>query len=230
MAESELAKRFELIARELSQTVSTGIDTVGAAHSTGDRLLDEVVYAFLLWEAGPERADRAFVSLRREFIDHNELRVCLIDEMRAVIGKTYPRSEPRCIALRDALNAIFERCNGLSLVSLDASGKRELRAFFDSIPAVPAFVTARVCLTQGVHIFPLDARLQKVACVLVDVDIIDAGDTPEANATRIERALRAGEAARVYAVLEAVAATGVSEAAMKGTRAKGKPSPTGSEP
>lgn len=173
-----------------------------------DPLVHQLVYSMLLWESSHEAAADALQRVLDQVVDYNELRVCSASELRDMLAKECPRREERADRLLCALNAIFLQENGLSLMTLQALPKREARQYLDAIAALPPFAGARVMLVGlGGHAFPADDRL---AALLRDADALAADAPADLGAAELvaglERGVRAADAPRVYALLEAEAA------------------------
>jgi len=188
-----------------------------------DALVHQLVYSLLLWESSHESAGKSLDAFRSELTGYNELRVCSADEIARMLPRE-PRRDERAARLIATLNDVFEKYHGLSLASIAAMPKREARQVLDGIHGLPSFCASRMMvLTLGGHAFPLDDRL---ASVLGSFGIAPAANetTPE-FASRLERAVRAADAPRVYALLELQAATGIGQtktAARKSSRRSGK--------
>lgn len=165
-----------------------------------DAVLAELLYAFLLWEAGTRTASNALKRLRAEVVDANEFRICTPGEIVAILGPRYPRAKERSERLHACLHAIYEREHCLSLESLHASPKRESRTYLDSLPGVPPFVAARVFLLAiGGHAFPVDQRL---AAILAGLELGEPDTDEHQLAAWMERQVRAGESRDLYLALE----------------------------
>lgn len=165
-----------------------------------DRVVHELIYSLLLWEAGPVKARAAIDRIDQAVVDYNELRICLIDELVTILGPRYPMVVERSARLRDCLNEVYVRENGLVLSSLAGRSKRDARTYLDSLPGMPTFATARICVQAlGAHAFPLDERLAKR---LAREGVLSEGECVDAAAGKIERILRAGEAQPAYGRIE----------------------------
>lgn len=169
-----------------------------------DPLVYQLVYSMLLWEGSHDLACRCLDAIRAEVVDFNELRVCSVGEVCEILPRDCPQRNERVDRMLTALNTIFTREHGLSLASLNAMPKREARQYLDSAPGLPQFVAARILLVSlGGHAFPADSR---IARVLEDAGVIDASDADNPDlGSKLERAVRAADSARVYALLEAEA-------------------------
>ncbi len=169
-------------------------------HAFADPILEELLYAFLVWEAGEKRAATAPAKLVAQCVDANELRICLASEIVAALGTTYPRATERAERIRATLNAIFEREHDVTLASLASTGKREARQYLDSLEGIPPYVAARTALLAlECHAFPVDDRLHKL---LASEQCLPEDESAESAPGWIERQIRAGEAPGMFAALE----------------------------
>ncbi len=164
-----------------------------------DRLLWQLVFSFIAWEASTSRAVTANKRLHAAVVDYNELRVCLNDDLVSMIGDRYPRALERSTRLRTALNDLYRREHSVSLHRLPDMPKREARQFLDSLDGTPGFVSARMLLLAlGGHAFPLDHRIHEA----LKAEDAAPEDFDEAAAW-LERQFRVGEAAPAYTLIEA---------------------------
>jgi hypothetical protein len=164
-------------------------------------LLGEFLRSMLIWEATVADAEAALKRIARNVVDFNELRVCLPDEIVAMLGAGYPRVQERAQRLRAALNELFLREHAVTLQPIADLSKRDAKAYLDSLEGVPPFVSARVCLLcLGVHAAPVDDRILRR---LVEAGVVPEDADAEAAAAALERKVRAGEMARVYPLLQA---------------------------
>ncbi len=196
------AKKLDALIKRLGteHPEAPGASATPAPPEGNDPLVHELVYAFLLWEAGPQLAGEALAAIHQEFVDYNEARIVMSDELGELIGKRYPLAPERCQRLGIALNTIFKREHALSLAALGEMSKRDSRAYLDSIEGMTPFVAARVTLLGlGAHAFPVDARLVRVLAGAGACADDEAADTV---ASRLERHFRAGQAAPAYLLLE----------------------------
>ncbi len=164
-------------------------------------LVDELIYSMLLWEASAAQAHGARERLAKAFVDANDLRVGTPDDIGAALGDRYPLASERSHRLRTALNVVYKRQHDMDLQSLHQAGKREARAYLESIDGLPLFAAARVSLVGlGAHALPVDDRL---LALLVDAGVVgeDAG-VHEASSS-LERQVRAGEALATGTLLQA---------------------------
>ncbi|CAG0948720.1 hypothetical protein PHYC_00052 [Phycisphaerales bacterium] len=165
-----------------------------------DPAVHQLVFSVLLWEASTSQARNAQKRLRESLVDYNELRVCMADELAAILGEKYPLGHERCLRLRSALNDLFRRQQGLTLLSLKDAPKREARAMLESLEGIPPFAAARVFLLDlGGHGLPCDERLRDL---LAGEGVIDPAATPEAAASWLEHHIRAEDAVETHLLLQ----------------------------
>lgn len=143
-------------------------------------LAGELVYSLLVWEAGQAKAGRAARNIRAAVVDLNELRVCLPDELRGMLGPRYPLGLERARRLRSALQHVFEHEGGFAMVSLARAPAPEAHSALLEIPGVTPFVAARVSLLGlGCPTLPIDGRiaraLRRCSALPGDVRNDDAG-------------------------------------------------------
>ncbi len=183
-------------------------------------VLAEFIFSFLLWETTPKQASAGTTKLIGSFIDLNELRISLPDELAAILGSRYARAAERTLRLRMALNQIFLLEHEMSLARLRELSKRDARQYLIDLPGVPQFVAARVSLLAlGAHAFPLDDRLFQL---LVSRDVASAEQSADECSQWLERQFRAGEAAEAYLKLEHAASTRTKSARKPAKESNGK--------
>lgn len=123
--------------------------------------IDELVTAFLHWETTPSKAKPALQALRTELIDLNELRVCLPDEILALIGRRYPRGATRCKALRSVLCDLFRINHKLSLDHLQHKDCEQTFEVMNELDGMIPYVAQHVAQVFGHPVMPVDGLLAK---------------------------------------------------------------------
>lgn len=170
-----------------------------------DPLLNELVFSMLMWESSIDHATRAAQRIHGELVDLNELRVCTIDELVAILAPRMPRAAERAARMIHVLNAIYDRENALRLEHLREHNKKSVQEYLDSIDGLPIFAGARVVLlVLGWHAFPLDHRLARL---LGSRGIITPASPLDQQAAQLERGVRASDALRTYTLIECWAQT-----------------------
>ncbi|MEM8758023.1 MAG: hypothetical protein AAGF47_09610 [Planctomycetota bacterium] len=165
-----------------------------------DPVIDELLWSYLVWEAGETRAAPRFAAIAEQYVDLNDLRVGLPADIAGVIGVTYPKAAERTERLLATLNDIFHREHAVSLSHLTELPKRKAKAYLASLEAIPAYVATRVGLVAlGIHGLPLDERL---TALLAADHAVPEGHAADAAAGWAERQVRSGEAIAASAALE----------------------------
>mgnify|MGYP005838595753 CR=1 FL=1 len=180
----------------------------GVAGPAGDEMLvgvdagvHRLLHSMLLWEASSSQAKGALRRLREAFVDANELRVSMPDEIACVLGEKYPRGEERAARLRLVLHDVYKRHHALTLAPLAQAGKREARAALESLEGIPHYAAARVFLLEfGGHAVPCDERLRTL---LVGERVLEESLSVEAASGWLERHIRAEDAPEAHAALQA---------------------------
>jgi hypothetical protein len=217
--------RAERLAELLSSLAAEHADArdpgAGVVPAGPEGLVRQVIFSMLLWEASGEQAREALAKLDESFVDANELRVAMPDDVESLIGTRYPRAQERCERLLRGLHDIFRKENRLGLARVAALSKRDGRAFAESIEALPLFVAQRVSLVGlGAHCVPVDGR---IAAALAAEEVLTPEQTPEQAAAELEHAIRTAETPGAYFLLEAFAASTPGEnGARRGSRRKSK--------
>lgn len=193
-----------------------------------DPVCDELIWAYLVWEAGEHRAGAVASKLCESFVDLNEFRVCLTNELTGFFGQTYPRAVERSDRIRATLNDIFNREHDVSLTSLVSMNKREARAYLDSLEGIPPYVASRTFLFGlGGHAFPVDDRLLKL---LVAEQALAETETIESAANWLERQVRSGDAAPAFLAIEEWASKKRASSTRSTTKKKTKKAPKKTSP
>jgi hypothetical protein len=94
-------------------------------------LLGEFLRSMLVWEARCADAAAALKRVAASVVDFNELRVCLPDEIVAMLGPAYPRVQERALRLRAALSELYVREHAVTLQPLAGLSKRDAKAYLD---------------------------------------------------------------------------------------------------
>lgn len=123
----------------------------------------ELVFAMLVWEAGVPAAASAARRLRDQFVDINEMRVALPEELEDTIGLTDAHAMQRAELLGSVLTHVFDALDAVSIDAVARAGVHEAGPFLEAVPGLPRFVADRVrLLALGEGRFPIDGRLRGV--------------------------------------------------------------------
>jgi hypothetical protein len=209
MSSPDKAKQIESLLEKLRKQLGKGESVApppcaaadGPPWAEADIVITEFIKSFLLWEATTHRACAAMESIGGALVDLNELRVSLIDEIVAVIGKNYPRAHERAARLKAALNDIYRREHCVKLSHLLEKTKREARAYLESLAETPHFVASRTFLIalEG-HAVPVDERLLGK---LIEADVVDnESATPESTASVLEKTIRSADSLEAHELFQ----------------------------
>lgn len=203
MSQADPAKRLSTLLRKL-RTKHADLTPPAVQPEPTDEfhpLVHELVFSMLLWEASTGQAKAALRRIRESFVDYNELRICVPDEVALVLGEKYPLAHERSLRMRSVLNDIFQRHHAVTLKHLTDAPKREARSFLDSLEGMPAFVSARVLLVSGLgHGVPVDERLRDL---LAEASVVDADQAPESTGAWLDRNTKSEEALATHLLLQA---------------------------
>jgi endonuclease III len=183
----------------------------------------QLVLAFLQWDATRKLADAAYQRLTAAMVDSNDLRVSHPDEVLKVLGERYPKASERAGRLLDVLQEIFVREHAVTLAPLAQMGKKEARAYLDSLPGMTPYVSALVMVACFAgHAIPVDDGLARL---LIEHGMADADATREQMASFLEHHVKAGEALEAHHLLRAWADAGGAAAGAKAPKAPAPKTP-----
>jgi endonuclease-3 len=163
--------------------------------------IKQLVLAFLQWESTRKSAEAAYQRLTAAMVDTNDLRVSHPDEVVKILGERYPRATERAGRLLDVLQEIFVREHAVTLAPLAQMGKKEARAYLDSLPGMTPYVSALVlaaCFAG--HAIPVDDILARL---LVEQGLAEPAATREQLASFLEHHVKAGQALEAHGLLQA---------------------------
>lgn len=177
-------------------------DAAALLPGSPDQATAELVFSLLVWEAGVPAAVSAARRLAGQFVDLNELRVALVEEVEDTVGLADEHATRRARAILDTLNALFDREDAVSIDRVARAGAHEGEPYLRGIDALPAFAAERVLLLVfGQHRVPVDGRLLGV---LIGRGIVpQATASPARAADLLGRSCPMGGARDLYLRLEA---------------------------
>lgn len=125
-----------------------------------DEPTDAFVYAIISENISEKAAQSVIKKFADYFVDWNDLRVSLVEEIIEVLGSDTPATRELASALTTALRAIFNKYNTVSLEPLKKIGKRPAREALEKINGTSRFVLDYCMLTAlGGHAIPLTNRM-----------------------------------------------------------------------
>lgn len=162
MSAHDPAKKLQALVKRLAARHPEATPTMAPAWEGAEPLVAELVFALLLAESTSGAAARAFHELRSTFVDANDLRIALSDEIAEHLGEADPQRHERAARIKAALMDVYQREHATSLASLTEAGKRETRHYLESLSGVTPFVMSRLSL---LHLsgsgLPVDETLLK---------------------------------------------------------------------
>ena len=193
----------------------------------------QLIVGFLQWNSTRNKAEDAFTSLMDVMLDVNDLRVSHPHELVEIIGDRYPDAGNRMIRLRESLHEVYRREHDIQMHSVAGKGKKEQRAYLDSLPGIAPYIAAQVTLLSfGGHAMPID---DKLCALLINEGCLDEGTTPADAEAYLTRQVKAGDALEAHLALQAwadkrrspgsTASTAKKKAAKKTTKKKAKSTP-----
>ena len=161
MTHADPAKKFASVVKRLVAAAPAPAPYVLEPFGDTPATERELLFSFLLWDSNTSLAHAAYRKLIDAFVDLNHLRVAMPEEVVAIVGDRYPKSDHRAARLRAVLQDIFRREHTLSLARLGTTGKREARHYLESLEGMHGFVSGRLLLINfASHAVPLDDRLR----------------------------------------------------------------------
>lgn len=143
---------------------------IEAKEVTIDDRIALIVEAILADDASPEQVRAARKAIDEEFVDLNELRVCMPREIDEVLGDDMPHAREKSEMIANVLHGIYGRASAMSIEYMQQYGKREVRRHLQELGLSP-FAEALVALTLfDVHAVPVDQALVDALIVTGHVD------------------------------------------------------------
>lgn len=122
--------------------------------------VEAVVYATISERMTWSEAQNAFGKVKDYFVDWNDLRVSLAEEMVEVLGQDNETTRDIAGALSKTLGAIFEKYNQVTLEPAKKLGKRPAKQLLEQMNSVTRFVVDYCMLTAlTAHAIPLTERM-----------------------------------------------------------------------
>lgn len=161
----------------------------------------QLILAALTANTSIETAERGLDKLLKGFVDTNELRMSLVDEMQEALGVNYPQGRERLTRLTESLNDMFAREHQMDMVSLKGKGKREQREYLDTLRGITRPVAAQVfAIAFEGHCVPVDER---TLAALKEAGALEANCDLEHAENIVTRCVKAGEAVEAFLALNA---------------------------
>lgn len=141
---------------------------------------------------GADVAHRAVNSATTRAVDWNELRVSTPQELEEVLGNSMPNRRADCRRLIDALQAVYDRENRMSLDRLSRLGIREAKSYLESLNGVDGYAVASVILwSLNGHAIPVDDKALRKLC---DLKLVNPSASRDEVQAFLERHIPASKA------------------------------------
>ena len=161
----------------------------------------QLVVGFLQWRSTRRAAEDAHAALMAELIDINDMRASHTDELVALIGVDYPDAVERVIRLKQSLHAVYVREHDVQMHSISGKGKKEQRAYLDSLYGITPYAAAQVTLLSfGGHALPVD---EKLILLLEREEALPANLDAAGAEAFLLRQIKAGDAMQAHLALQA---------------------------
>jgi endonuclease III len=169
-----------------------------------DDPLEQLMLAVLSEGTHPAKARSALNRLLAQAVDLNELRVSTPQELALNIEGLLPNPLERTTALVQVLQSLYERENGVTLERLKGKGKRETRAYLETLEGITPYVVACTMLWGlGDHAIAVDEAL---LAQLKKEELVDATADAAAVQQFLERHIPSNEAKLFTLVMKRYAA------------------------
>ena len=162
--------------------------------------MNQLLMGFLTWMSSRNQAEAAYGRVVGGIIDMNDLRISQDHELIDLIGDDYPFVEMRVARLRESLYEIYLREHATEMLSIDDKGKKEQRAYLDTLPGMPPYVAAHITLVSyGGHAIPVD---EKLVALLAREKVIDAEAHPADVEALLLRQIKADDNLTTHTALQ----------------------------
>ena len=166
----------------------------------------QLVTAILGVGCSDAEGERAVQQALKTLVDLNEMRVSSAHELNKAMGNMIPDGVRRCQCVIDALQAVFDRENKLSLDRLRGLGRREARHYLEQLKGVDHYAAASVTLwSLGGHAIPVNDGLLQA---LRDEKVVNQTSDRQEVQAFLERHIGAADAKAFCLVMRAFAETG----------------------
>ncbi len=165
-------------------------------------VLDHLLFACLLEDAGYEAAETALAALVHTFFDWNEVRVTSVSELCEVMAML---PDPRSAAqrIKQVLQAIFEKTYCFDLEDRRKKNLGETQKWLRELGATPFVVSYVTQAALGGHSIGLDASTMRVMQI---IDLASEKDVAEHCVPGLERAIPKSKGAEFASLLHQLGA------------------------
>lgn len=166
-----------------------------------DDPLRRLAVAVLGVRIGDDASEKVINRLFSNMVDWNEIRVTQVSELHGLIGDSLPDGIAQTQQLHDALHAVYQRENRMTLNRLAKLGRREARQYLETLGSLDPYVVASVVLwSLGGHAIPVDDRLLRA---LREAELVHPDATRAEVQAFLERHIPASDAKEFCLVMRA---------------------------
>ncbi|MFC1676044.1 hypothetical protein ACFL3G_03150 [Planctomycetota bacterium] len=125
-----------------------------------EQVIDAVICGIVSEHLNKKLVKAVIKRFKESFVDWNDLRVSLDEEVLDAIGRDNTESKKIVAALTISLNAVFNQYNSVDLEELKKTGKRLAKQELEKIDGLTGFVIDYVMLTAlAGHAIPLTKKM-----------------------------------------------------------------------
>ena len=125
-----------------------------------DEPLEALIYGIISENVSESAAQSAIKSIASNFVNFNDLRVSLEEEIVEMLGRDTPEIRDTVFVLKEVLGNLFRKYDKVSLEALKKIGKRPAKKILEQMEGVSNFAVNYCMLTSlGGHAIPLTARM-----------------------------------------------------------------------
>ncbi len=125
-----------------------------------DEPVDALIYGIVSENLTDSKTRDTMKKLSGYFVDWNDLRVALTEEILDVLGNDNPATKNIASAIKRILGAVFEKYNTVTLQALKKLGKRPAKQILQKTDAASPFAIDYCMLTAlAGHAIPLTERM-----------------------------------------------------------------------
>jgi len=166
-------------------------------------VIEDLLYACCLEDAGVEAANDCFARLQELFFDWNEVRVTTVRELGEIF-RDIPNATANALNLKNTLQSVFESQYSFDLEHLKKQNLGEAMELLESYKGTTQFTSAYVAQTNlGGHSIPLGKGGIDVMYI---VGVIDEKEASDGTVRGLERAIPKADGIEFGSILHQLAA------------------------
>lgn len=164
-----------------------------------DDPLDALVYAVVSESMDLSASKKLTKKMKAHFVDLNDMRVSRTEEILDVFDSTSVGTRKTATALRQVLNAVFNKYDVVDLEALTEIGKRQAKKVLEKFEGASVFAIDYCFMTAlGGHAIPLTPKMLNY---LRDNKLVHPDSTDEEIAGFLERQISSSNGYKFYTLL-----------------------------